>query len=61
LALGVIFPLSSIPESAAPMAGAPDPLGRSEQQRLAAKQTADAFRLAKIEEYRQKHGLSAGG
>jgi len=61
LALGVIFPLASAPETAAPVAGARDPLARTEQQRLAAKQSADAFRLAKIEEYRQKHGLSAGG
>jgi len=59
LPLGIGFPVSAKP--AEEPASKPDPLGRSEQEKLDAKRAADAFRLAKLAEYRQKHPLSAGG
>lgn len=58
LPLGIGFPPGA---KVADAAVKPDSLGRTEQERLAAKRAADAFRLAKLEEYRQKHPLSAGG
>lgn len=36
----------------------PDALARSEAERAAAKKSADAYRQAKLEEYRQKKGLA---
>ena len=36
----------------------PDALARTEAERAAAKKTADAYRQAKLEEYRQKKGLA---
>jgi hypothetical protein len=62
--LGVLFSMEqprtvSAPHTDSAAAKHPDPLGRSEQERIAAKAAADAFRQAKIAEYRQKKGLSA--
>jgi hypothetical protein len=41
-----------------PAPAKPDALARSEAERAAAKKTADAYRQAKLEEYRQKKGLA---
>ena len=51
--------LSFAPARPAPeQAGKADPLGRSEQEKLAAKRAADSYRQVKLDEYRQKHGLN---
>jgi hypothetical protein len=62
LPLGISFPIT-LPhrQTAEPVAAKADPLGRSDQEKLAAKRAADAYRQAKLDEYRQKHGLAAGG
>jgi len=60
LPLGVSFPMT-MPRAAAEPAAKPDPLARSEQERIAARRAAEAYRQAKLEEYRQKHGATAGG
>jgi hypothetical protein len=52
--LGIAFQFDA-PHAATPAAKA-DPLNRTDQERAAAKRTADAYRQAKLEEYRQKHG-----
>jgi len=39
----------------------PDALARSEAERAAAKKSADSYRQAKLEEYRQKKGLASAG
>jgi hypothetical protein len=39
----------------------PDALARTEAERAAAKKSADAYRQAKLEEYRQKKGLANAG
>jgi hypothetical protein len=61
LPLGVSFPTAASHTPAAEAGVKPDPLGRSEQERLAAKRAADAYRQAKLDEYRQKHGLNGAG
>lgn len=62
LPLGISFPMTASRNQAAePTAKAADPLGRGEQERLAAKRAADAYRQEKLDEYRQKHGLNSAG
>lgn len=57
LPLGVIFPLAAETHAKIETASLKaDPLGRTEQERLAAKRAADAFRQTKLAEYLQKHG-----
>jgi hypothetical protein len=58
LPLGVSFPIVPPRHDAAEAAAKADPPGRGEQERLAAKHAADAYRQAKLAEYRQKHGMS---
>jgi hypothetical protein len=59
---GVLLPLSRQPADVAPAAAAkPDPLGRSAAERAEAKRVADAYRQAKLEEYRQRKSPSVGG
>jgi hypothetical protein len=58
LPLGIVFAVEHQPASATAAASAKaDPLARSEAERAAAKKSADAYRQAKLEEYRLKKGL----
>jgi len=65
LPLGIVFAVDHEPIHPANTAGAdeakPDPLARLAAERAAAKKTADAYRQAKLEEYRQKKGLANAG
>jgi hypothetical protein len=57
--LGVLFQMEQPSVTAETHASKPDPLARSEQERIAAKKAADAYRQAKLDEYRQKKGVGA--
>ncbi|HMA51165.1 MAG TPA: murein transglycosylase [Magnetospirillaceae bacterium] len=61
LPLGIVFAVDHKPISAAEsvtMSAKPDGLARIEAERAAAKKSADAYRQAKLAEYRQKKGLA---
>jgi hypothetical protein len=61
---GISFHSDLAPRAEAPvMAGAAkaDPLERTAAERVAAKKSADAYRQAKLDEYRQKKGLANAG
>jgi hypothetical protein len=62
LPLGLSLPVAQDARRPAPdSASHADPLGRGDQERLAATRAADSYRQAKLEEYRQKHGLNPAG
>ena len=61
LPLGIVFAVDRKPMSAAEsvaMGNKPEALARTEAERAAAKKSADAYRQAKLAEYRQKKGLA---
>jgi hypothetical protein len=59
LPLGIVFAVDRAPISAAESAETKaDPLARLAAERAAAKKTADAYRQAKLEEYRLKKGIA---
>jgi hypothetical protein len=60
LPLGVIFQLAG-PAETPPPAAMTSSVNSDAAKREAARRAADAYRQAKIEEYRQKRGSSAGG
>jgi len=63
LPLGIVFATDHAParaaEGTAPAKN--EALARTEAERAAAKRSADAYRQAKLEEYRQKKGLANAG
>lgn len=59
LPLGIVFAVDHKPMSASEsVAQAGNPLAKTEAERAAAKKSADAYRQAKLAEYRQKKGLA---
>lgn len=59
--LGIVFASDLAPRErteALSTSPKPDALARTEAERAAAKRSADAYRQAKLEEYRQKKGLA---
>src|SRR5579859_7281420 len=55
--LGIVFASDLAPRELSATAK-PDALARSEAERVAAKKSADAYRQAKLEEYKQKKGMA---